>query len=144
MSRNILRRIKRKMEIHPRFDQTDMMGVIHNIEYFRWFEEGRFEILLDVLPMSEAIELGVAMPVIENQCFYKSPARFGDVLTLYTTHQMCSVYEGRLRFEHLLVNVGNKKEIASGYAEITLMDMTSMRLVKEWPDNLWRRYLALE
>jgi len=120
-----------------------MMGVVHNVEYFRWFEEGRFQILLEVLPMAEALELGVAMPVVENQCTYSSPARFGDILTLFTTHEICPVYEGRMRFEHLLVDAGNRTEIARGYALITLMNMSSMRLVKQWPAELWQRYQAL-
>ena len=119
------------------------MGMIHNAEYFRWFEEGRLEILLEVLPIAEALETGVAMPVIENRCTYRTPARFGDVLTLYTTHQVVLVYEGRLRFEHSLVKGGNRTEIASGSTVITVVDISTMRLIKQWPEEIWQRYQAL-
>ena len=104
--------IKRKIEIRPKFHQADMMGVIHNVEYFQWFEEGRLQIMLEILSMDEAMRLDIAMPVVENFCSYKCPSRFGDVLTLYTTHSRLDVYEGRLRFDHLLVNSNNRKEIA--------------------------------
>ncbi|MEI6148229.1 MAG: acyl-CoA thioesterase [bacterium] len=137
------RLIKRKMEIIPRFHQADMMGVIHNVEYFHWFEEGRLQIMLEVLPMAEAMALGVAMPVVENYCRYKTPARFGDVLTLYTTHRVSSHYEGHLRFEHSLVNSRNKTEMACGYAVATLVDMATMQLIKEWTATLWDRYQSL-
>jgi acyl-CoA thioester hydrolase len=137
------RLIKRKMDIRPRFHQVDMMGVVHNVEYFHWFEEGRLEIMLEVLPMAEALDLGVGMPVVENYCCYKTPARFGDVLTLYTTHRVSARYEGHLRFEHSLVNRRNKAELASGYATMTLVDMSSMQLVKQWSEGLWERYQSL-
>ena len=121
-----------------------MMGVIHNVEYFHWFEEGRLQIMLEVLPMDEAVALGIAMPVVENHCNYKVPARFGDRLTLYTTHRVSPAYEGRLRFEHMLVRDGTRVEIACGYSVTTIVDMSTMRLIKEWKGELWDRYQALQ
>ena len=135
--------IKRKIEIRPKFHQADMMGVIHNVEYFQWFEEGRLQIMLEILSMDEAMRLDIAMPVVENFCSYKCPSRFGDVLTLYTTHSRLDVYEGRLRFDHLLVNSNNRKEIASGHTVTTLIKMSTTRLLKEWSGELWERYQAL-
>jgi acyl-CoA thioester hydrolase len=137
------RLIKRKLEIRPLFHQADMMGVIHNVEYFHWFEEGRLQIMLDVLPIAEAMALGVGMPVVENHCCYRTPARFGDVLTLYTTHRVSDHYEGHLRFEHSLINNKNKTEIACGYAVATLVDMSTMQLIKQWTTDLWERYQSL-
>ena len=92
--------IKRKLPIRPAFHQTDLMGVIHNSVHFLWFEEGRLQILFDVLPLEEAMALGVAMPVVENVCHYHRPVRFGDPLLLYTTHVVLPAYAGRLGFEH--------------------------------------------
>ncbi len=138
------RLIKRKMEIRPLFHQADMMRVIHNVEYFRWFEEGRLQIMFEVLPMAEALELGVGMPIVENYCCYKTPARFGDVLTLYTTHRVSDQYEGTLRFDHCLMNSKTKAEIASGYAVATLVEMTTMQLIRQWNETVWARYQSLE
>ena len=135
--------IKRKIEIRPKFHQADMMGVIHNVEYFQWFEEGRLQIMLEILSMDEAMRLDIAMPVVESFCSYKCPSRFGDVLTLYTTHSRLDVYEGRLRFDHLLVNSNNRKEIASGHTVTTLIKMSTTRLLKKWSGELWERYQAL-
>ena len=137
------RLIKRKMEIRPLFHQVDMMGVIHNVEYFRWFEEGRLQIMFEVLPMEEALELGIGMPVVENHCSYKASARFGDALTLYTTHRVLDCYEGRLRFDHSLVNGRTKAEIACGYAVTTLVTMPAMELIRQWTATLWDRYQSL-
>jgi acyl-CoA thioester hydrolase len=137
------RTITRRLEITPRFHQTDMMGVVHNAEYFLWFEEGRLQVMSDVIPVTEALELGVITPVVENHCVYKTPARFGNQLTLVTTHNVLPAYEGRLRFDHHLVDKATKSEIASGYTVITLVDAKNMRLIKEWIPELWSRYQAL-
>jgi acyl-CoA thioester hydrolase len=119
------------------------MGVIHNSVFFLWFEEGRLQILLEVLPFEEALDLGVAMPVVENVCQYHKPVRFGDPLVLYTTHRQQPVYEGKLVFSHSLVHEKQKTEVASGHSVTTLVELRTNALVKAWPESIWRRYLAL-
>jgi acyl-CoA thioester hydrolase len=137
------RLIKRKLAFQPSFHQTDMMGVIHNSVYFLWFEEGRMQILLEVLPIEQAMELGVAMPVIHNCCQYRKAVRFGMPLTLYTTHHIQSAYEGRLVFNHYLMHEKQKTAMAFGQTVTTLMDFRTQKLVREWPSDIWNRYQAL-
>jgi len=137
------RLIKRKIAIRPSFHQTDMMGVIHNSVYFLWFEEGRLQIMLEVLPMEEALELGVAMPVVENAASYRKPVKFGMPLLLCTTHRIEPVYTGRLVFQHYLIHEKHKTTMAFGRTTATLIDIKTGRLVKEWPETLWKRYQAL-
>lgn len=131
------------MPIRPAFHQTDLMGVIHNAVYLLWFEEGRLEIMLEVLPIEEALELGVAMPVVENVCRYHKPVHLGDPLVLYTTHRIQPTYEGRLVFEHSLVHEKQKVEMASGQTMTTLVDSRTNQLIKAWPPAIWRRYQEL-
>jgi acyl-CoA thioester hydrolase len=137
------RLIKRKLSIQPAFHQTDMMGVIHNSVYLLWFEQGRLQIMLEVLPLEEAIAIGVAMPVVENVCHYRKPVKFGDLLLLYTTHHVQPAYEGRLEFSHYLVHEKLKTAVAWGRTGTTLVNARTNRLVKEWPETVWRRYQAL-
>jgi acyl-CoA thioester hydrolase len=138
------RLIKRKLPLQPAFHQTDMMGVIHNSVYFLWFEEGRLQIMLEVLSVAEALRLGVMMPVVENVCRYRKPVQFGDPLLLYTTHHLQPVYEGRLLFNHYLIHAKQKTAMATGHSVTTLVDARTKRLIKAWPDDLWRRYQALK
>ena len=137
------RLIKRKLSIQPCFHQTDMMGVIHNSVYFLWFEEGRMQILLEALPLEEALGLGIAMPVVQNTCHYRKSVKFGYPLLLYTTHHIQSFYEGRLVFNHYLMHEKEKTAMAFGQSVTTLLDMRTQRLVKEWPEKLWQRYQLL-
>ena len=138
------RLIKRKLPIRPLFHQTDMMGVIHNSVYFLWFEEGWMQLMMDVLPLDEALRLGVVMPVVENTCTYARPVQLGDPLLLFTTHEVQPVYQGRLVFHHSLVHEKQKTEMASGQTVTTLQDFRTRQLVKEWPAEVWRRYQALK
>ncbi len=137
------RLIKRRLAIQPAFHETDMMGVIHNSVYFLWFEQGRLQILLEVLPFQEALELGVAMPVVENSCHYRKAVRFGCPLVLYTTHHIQAVYNGRLVFHHYLMHETQKTTMAYGQSVATLLDLRTQKLVKSWPEKIWLRYQAL-
>jgi acyl-CoA thioester hydrolase len=137
------RLIKRKLALRPAFHQTDMMGVIHNSVYFLWFEEGRLQILLEVLPLEQALALGVAMPVVQNTCQYRKAVKFGFPLLLYTTHHIQSAYTGRLVFNHYLIHEKQKTAMAFGQSAVTLVDVRTNRLVKDWPEQIWQRYQAL-
>ena len=136
--------IKRKLIVRPLFHQVDMMGVVHNAQYFYWFEEGRLQIATEILPIDEAVRLGVAMPVVQNRCDYHKPVRYGDDLVLYTTHQVQPAYEGRLEFQHSLVHATTKIEVAGGVTVATLVDFKTNRLLKDWPAEVWQRYQELK
>ena len=120
------------------------MAVVHNAVYFLWFEEGRMQILQEVLPIEEALRLAVAMPVAENVCRYRKPVKFGMPLQLYTTHRIEPVYQGRLVFKHYLLHEKLRTEMAWGESVVTLVVHPANVLIKEWPDHLWQRYQALK
>jgi len=120
------------------------MGVVHNSVYFLWFEEGRLQILFDLLPLDEALRLQVALPVVENLCHYHRPVRLTDPLVLFTSHPIRPAYEGRLVFQHSLVHEKQKIEMASGRSAVTLVDGRTNQLIKVWPPEIWQRYLSLK
>jgi len=137
------RPIRRRLHLTPAFHQVDMMSVVHNVQYFYWFEQGRLQIMEELLSLAAAVKLGVAMPVVENQCTYRKPVRYGDPLVLLTEHHCLTTWEGRLVFTHSLVHRKLKTEMACGRTTTTLIEIAGGRLVKEWPRDLWQRYLAL-
>jgi acyl-CoA thioester hydrolase len=136
--------VKRRLHLTPFFHQTDMMGVIHNSQYFLWFEEGRLAIMKEVLTIEDALKMGFITPVVENHCEYKRYVKFGDPLILFTTHELVAEYEGRLVFRHSLVHETTKLEMAEGFTSVTIVDYKTNRLVKEWPEDLWKRYQGLK
>ena len=137
------RPIRRRLHLTPAFHQVDMMGVVHNVQYFYWFEQGRLQIMEELMSLEASLKLGVVMPVVENQCLYRKPVRYGDPLVLLTEHHCLSTWEGRLVFSHSLVHRKLKTEMACGRTTTTLIELATGRLVKQWPEDLWRRYQAL-
>jgi acyl-CoA thioester hydrolase len=137
------RTVTRKLRIDPRFHETDMMGIIHNAVYFTWFEQGRLQIMADIMSFDEALQRNVVVPVVRNHCTYKNPVRFGDPLILTTTHEIRDPYVGKLVFAHSLMHEKRKTEMACGETVVTILDRSNSQLVKQWPEDVWQRYLAL-
>jgi len=135
--------IRRRLHITPTFHQVDMMGMVHNVQYFYWFEQGRLQILEELMTLDASMKLGVVMPVVENQCLYRKPVRYGDPLVLHTEHHSLNSWEGRMVFSHSLVHRKHKTEVACGRTTTTLIEIATGRLVKEWSIDLWQRYRAL-
>jgi len=137
------RLVRRKLTIEPKFYQTDMLGVIHNAEYFRWFEEGRFQFIQEILPLAEARALGIVLFVVENHCVYRNHAEFGDSLVLITEHRVDPVYTGRLVFRHVLMHARHKTEIAEGSCTMAAVDYHTRQPLKAIPPAVWQRYCDL-
>jgi YbgC/YbaW family acyl-CoA thioester hydrolase len=140
----VSRVITRRTQIVVQFHEVDMMHVVHNAHYLRWFELGRLAVLEGVFPMAWAVANRIATPVVVNHCEYLQPATYGDELVVTTRHKLLERWEGRFRFEHAVSSVRSKQELATGWSEATVLDMAQGRLVKEIPPDLWARYLALE
>jgi acyl-CoA thioester hydrolase len=138
-----LHTIRRRLHLTPAFHQVDMMGVVHNVQYFYWFEQGRLQILEELMSLDASLKLGVVMPVVENQCLYRKPVRYGDPLVLLTEHRCLRSWEGKMVFSHSLVHRKLKTEMACGRTTTTLIDIATGRLVKEWSEDLWQRYQGL-
>lgn len=126
------------------FHQVDMMRVVHNSEYLRWFEKGRLGVLEEIMPISWAVENKIAMPVVMNHCEYLSPATYGDELIVTTRHRKVDHWDGRFTFEHSISNPRTKVELCSGKSAVTVVDFETGRLLKRVPDEAWERYLALK
>jgi hypothetical protein len=65
-------------------------------------------------------------------------------LLLYTTHRVQPAYEGRLVFSHYLIHEKHRAAMAFGQTAVTMSNRQTRKLVKEWPDEIWRRYQALK
>ena len=135
--------VTRRLDVDVEFHQVDMMQVVHNSVYFRWFEKGRLQLLEEVLPLGWMIENRIGAPVVENHCEYRWPAVFGDLLAVTTRHRLLERYEGRLAFEHSVVRRRDKVELAAGRTAIALVDLDRRRLVRELPADIWERYGGL-
>ena len=58
--------------------EIDFAHNAHNIVYFRWLEDLRSEVLVDVLPIDEILATGISPILVESCIEYKWPVRIGD------------------------------------------------------------------
>ena len=64
-----------------KYYETDKMGVVHNSNYIRWFEEARVEFMRGIGISYKVMEdEGIQVPVVSVSCKYRSPATFDDVV----------------------------------------------------------------
>jgi acyl-CoA thioester hydrolase len=91
-----------KTRLRVRYAETDQMGVVYHANYLVWFEVGRVELMRELgfaYAQMEAEE-GCALPVVEVNCRYRSPARYDDELVLET--RLTSLRGPVLKFSYQL------------------------------------------
>jgi len=137
------REIRRTLRIEPRFDEIDMLGVVHNSVYLKWFEHGRLAIMDEIIPIEEAMRLQVTSPVVRNLCEYKRPVRLRDKLVLVTRMPWEGRYTGRILFHHQLSDEKTRELVAEGESAVTLYDREGKKLVREIPQDILDRIGAL-
>jgi acyl-CoA thioester hydrolase len=135
--------ITRRIFARVEFRHVDMMQVVHNAQYFNWFELGRIGLMEEVFPFDWAIEHRLATPVVSNHCEYLSPATYGDEIVITTRHRLLAGWEGRFVFDHSISNRHTKVELCNGRTATTLISMDSRRSLRKVPADAWERYRTL-
>ena len=120
-------------DIRVRYSETDAMGIVHNANYFIWFEVGRSEMCRDrgfsYKDMEE--QENAYMVVAESYCRYKSPAFYEDVLTIRT--QIGEMRSRSLRFIYEIYRAADDTLIAEGETLHVITD--SKRNVRSFPES---------
>ncbi len=68
----------KKTYIKVRYNDTDMMGVVHHSIYLQYAELIREDFLNDFYPYNQLEKEGLMMPVRNVDITYLSPTRYGD------------------------------------------------------------------
>ena len=66
-----------------RFVETDLMGVVHHSNYFRWFEMARVEYLRQVgILLTDMMAEDIVFPITNVDCKYSASAKFDDYILI--------------------------------------------------------------
>jgi acyl-CoA thioester hydrolase len=100
--------------VRVRYAETDQMGVVYYANFFVWFEVARVELMRQMGFSYKQMELedDSYVVVARANCTYKRPARFDDLIRIYTT-----VAEARRRtitFSYEVINDATGELIATG------------------------------
>jgi acyl-CoA thioester hydrolase len=105
--------------------EIDKMNIVYHPYYARWFELGRMDFLDKAgLPNSSITTKGFYLPLSQIECRYKSPAKYGDEISVSTSIIYISCV--KLKFEYKVLNRKTGKVLAAGST------------VHAWTDNQLR------
>lgn len=95
---------------------TDKMGIVHNSNYFRYFEIGRIELMRHLGVSYKTMEdNGIMMPLIEQYAKYLKPAYFDEELIIRTSLEQIPMVKIRFDYKVLRKNEGKEEMICEGY-----------------------------
>ena len=118
-------------EVKVRFAETDAQGIVHNSNYFIWFEVARVEYLERYAGGYQRLrDLGVEALVLETHVRYLRPAKFDERLVV---HARCLDVRGaRFRYEYEIERDG--EVLADGWTAHATVDAATMRPIRvpEW------------
>jgi acyl-CoA thioester hydrolase len=110
-----------KSAVRVRYAETDKMGIVYYAHYLVWFEIGRTDWLRETGSTYRGMEdEGLALPVIEAHCEYKTGARYDDELEIATSARLVSPV--RLAFDYRITRLDGEDAIASGYTVHVAVD----------------------
>jgi len=95
---------KTSTQIRVRYAETDQMNVVYHGNYAQYFEAARGEAIRELgITYKEIEEVGVIMPIVEMNIKYLRPARYDDLLTVFTELKEWPT-DHRIRFHHEVYN----------------------------------------
>ncbi len=127
--------------------ETDQMGIIHNSNYFRWFEEARTDFMEQIgLPYHKMEQIGLMAAVTASYCEYRQPVFYGDEVIITKRIIHFNGYKMTVKYE--VINAADETLHATGFTRHCLMTLERkpVRLEREYPQvyNLFLEYLTPE
>ncbi|WP_425060390.1 Putative esterase [Sporomusa carbonis] len=96
-----------------RFVETDMMGVVHHSNYFRWFEMARVEYLRKVgIYLNDMMAEDIVFPITDVECKYLASAKFDDYILIEAT--LVEVSKVKMVFTYRVLREQDDALLATG------------------------------
>ena len=110
-------------EIRVRYIEIDQMGVVNNVNYFRWLEQGRVELLRNMgVPLIQIEKDETFLMIVETHCNYLAPARYDELILLETW--ISHVGNKSLRFDYQIIRKDRSQVIAKAHSVHVCTDKT--------------------
>ena len=125
------------MEISVYYEDTDCGGVVYYANYLKYFERGRTELLEAArFSLSDLMGEGIVFTVVQCEIFYRSPARYRDILRIetYLTEATRTV----LNFSYRIIEKKSGNRIVEGNTKLVSVGLNGKvrRLPQEMADRL--------
>ena len=118
-----------KHRFHAYFSETDMAGVVHFSNFFRYVEKAEEELIRSLgKSFYEIIKSGFGFPRLEAKCSYLSPIRCGDEVEVRL--KVGEIKNKTLRYNFEIHNLTTNQKSAEGYLVVIWMDLKNWRVLK--------------
>lgn len=120
-------KFKFKTQVRVRNYEIDWQGVVHNANYLLYFEVSRVAYLehIGVKVDINSIQHESKVMVVRNEIDYQAPARFGDLLDVYT--RISYIRDTSFAFEGILQHAESKQPIAENVSFHVWLDHRTNR-----------------
>jgi acyl-CoA thioester hydrolase len=119
--------------LRVRYAETDTMGVVYHAHYLVWFEVGRGDYFRAIgQDYGEWERLGYFLPVSEAHVRYHAPARYGDLVTIYTGLEQ--IRSRGLTLGYTARDAASQTRLASGWTKHICMDREGR--ARRLPDDM--------
>ena len=121
---------KCRTQVRVRNYEVDWQGIVHNAVYLLYFEIGRVEYLknLGVKIDIDSIQRDYKVVLVRNEINYKSPARFDELLNVYT--RIASIRNTSFTFEAYMEEAIAKRFISENVAVHVWLDQRTLEPTK--------------
>ena len=104
-----------------RFNEADPLGIVWHGHYVRYFEDGREAFGSKYrLRYLDIFEQGYTVPVVNVECNYKRPLRYGDTVLIETRYVHTEA--AKIRFEYTLYNADTRDVVCTGSSVQVFLD----------------------
>ncbi|HJT19827.1 MAG TPA: thioesterase family protein [Nitrospira sp.] len=120
--RDTLHERRDTMEIRIYYEDTDCGGVVYYANYLRYFERARTQYLEDRgLSVADLLKKGTQFLAVHAELDYRSPARYGDTLSIATT--LSATGNASLTFSHVIREADSGRIVVEGSAKLVTTDL---------------------
>lgn len=106
-----------EFDVRVTYSDTDKMGIIYYANYFKYFEQGRTELMRSLGVRYRELEVTrkLFLPAVEARCRYLGPSRYDDVLVVRTW--LAELGKASVGFQNEIYDKERPgKKLAEGYS----------------------------
>jgi len=109
------------VDIRIYYEDTDCGGVVYYANYLKYFERARTAHLEERgFSVKQLMDEGTVFVVVQAELTYRSPARYGDTLTIGTS--VTDLGSASLTFSHVVKDKQNGRIVVEGSARLAATD----------------------
>jgi acyl-CoA thioester hydrolase len=133
MKNNIIEKLLKvedRTRIKVRFDDTDMMGIVHFKNYMVYFDDGFVSFMNSVLSpkrIEDTVHEGTVFGVKKVEISYKDSAKFGDYVIVET--QIKEIGTSSITFQHEIFREIDKALLAKVECVRLAMELKTNKLL---------------